>query len=133
MNKLKTLKKKIRRLEARQQKGAKKLAKLKQKLAAAVTATASKTKSKSAPPIKKPGRTPSTSAPTGKTKQPAAVGKTPGIPRKVKRKLNLTPERRAQLATAMRARWAAKRAAATNTRNTASEPGSSSGDSSQLH
>jgi len=32
-------------------------------------------------------------------------------PKKVKRKLNLSPERREQLAAAMRARWAAKRAA----------------------
>jgi len=34
--------------------------------------------------------------------------------RKAKRKLNLSPERRAQLAAAMKARWAAKRAAEAN-------------------
>jgi hypothetical protein len=39
--------------------------------------------------------------------------------KKVKRKLNLSPERRAQLAAAMKARWAAKRAAAeTNPQDT---------------
>lgn len=32
--------------------------------------------------------------------------------KKAKRKLNLSPERRAQLAAAMKARWAAKRAVA---------------------
>jgi hypothetical protein len=106
MNKLKSLKKKIRRLEARQQKGAKKLAKLKQKLGAA----AAKTKSKSTAPAKKPGKTSNVSARTHE-KQPAALKA-----QVQKRKLNLTPERREQLAAAMRARWAAKRAAAaTNT------------------
>jgi hypothetical protein len=34
--------------------------------------------------------------------------------KKAKRKLNLSPERRAQLAAAMKARWAAKRAAEGN-------------------
>ena len=34
-----------------------------------------------------------------------------GTVKKVKRKLNLSPERRAQLSAAMKARWAAKRAA----------------------
>jgi hypothetical protein len=106
MNKLKSLKKKIRRLEARQQKGAKKLAKLKQKLGAA----AAETKSKSTAPAKKSGKTSNVSARTHE-KQPAALKA-----QVQKRKLNLTPERREQLAAAMRARWAAKRAAAaTNT------------------
>ncbi len=103
MNKLKSLKKKIRRLEARQQKGAKKLAKLKQKLGAA----AAKTKSKTAAPAGKP-------------------------PKKMKKKLNLTPERREQLAAAMRARWAAKRAAAApNTQGTSFDGGGSPGDAPQ--
>jgi membrane fusion protein, multidrug efflux system len=53
---------------------------------------------------------------TPETRMKAAV-KAPSAPKKVKRKLNLTPERRAQLAAAMRARWAAKRAAATNTQD----------------
>ena len=48
-------------------------------------------------------------------KQPEAkpaAAKKPVAPKKVKRKLNLSPERRAQLSAAMKARWAAKRAAA---------------------
>jgi hypothetical protein len=128
MNKLKSLKKKIRRLEVRQQKGAKKLAKLKQKLGAA----AAKTKSKSAAPAGKPGKTSNVSARTHKKKQSAAAtAKAPSAPKKVK-KLNLTPERREQLAAAMRARWAAKRAAAaTNTQSTSFVLGSSPGDASQ--
>jgi hypothetical protein len=137
MNKLKSLKKKIRRLEARQQKGAKKLAKLKQKLEAA----AAKTKSKTAAPGGKPGKTSSVSARTHKKKQPAvlkaqvkpaAAVKAPSVPKQVKRKLNLTPERREQLATAMRARWAAKRAAAApNTQGTSFDGGGSPGDAPQ--
>jgi predicted RNase H-like nuclease (RuvC/YqgF family) len=91
MAKSKNLKKKIRRLEARLQKGAKKLAKLKQKLEAATTVSVAKIK--------------------GDVK-PAAAVKKPATVKKVKRKLNLSPERRAQLAAAMKARWAAKRAAA---------------------
>ncbi len=109
MNKLKNLKKKIQRLEARQQKRAKKLAKLKRKLGAAETGAAGKTK-------------------TSKTQvKPAGTEEAPSVAKKVKRKLNLTPERRAQLAEAMRARWAAKRAVpATNTQDTAFDPGSAS-------
>jgi hypothetical protein len=37
-----------------------------------------------------------------------------GAVKKAKKKLNLSPERRAQLAAAMKARWAAKRAAEAN-------------------
>jgi hypothetical protein len=104
----KNLSKKIRRLEARLQKGAKKLAKLKQKLEAAATAGVAKKKKKSAVRADK-----------------ASAAK------KVKRKLNLTPERRAQLATAMKARWAAKRAAAdANTQTTSTEQGFAPGQGS---
>ena len=115
MKKAKNLKKRIRRLEARMQKGAKKLARLKRKLEAAETVSAAKSTNKAAAPAVKP----------------AAV-KDPRVTKKVKRKLNLTPERRAQLAAAMRARWAAKRAAAaTNTQKISSGPESSSRDASQ--
>src|SRR5712692_2715755 len=108
MKKAKNLKKRIRRLEARMQKGAKKLARLKRKLEAAETVSAAERTNRAAAPAVKP----------------AAV--------KVKRKLNLTPERRAQLAAAMRARWAAKRAeAATNMQKISSGPESSSRDASQ--
>jgi predicted RNase H-like nuclease (RuvC/YqgF family) len=89
--KLKNLRKKIRRLEKRLKEGPKKLAKLKRKLEAAEAGRAMKGKGKS------PAQT------TGATKRGAA--------KKVKRKLNLSPERRAQLSAAMKARWAAKRAA----------------------
>jgi len=108
MKNLKSLRKRIRRLEARLQKGGKKLAKLKQKLGAAETAAAASTKRKSA-------------AYGGRAdKKPAAAVKEPSAPKKVKRKLNLTPERRAHLAETMRARWAAKRAAATSAQSSPS-------------
>jgi hypothetical protein len=104
----KNLNKKIRRLEFRLQKGAKKLAKLKQKLEAAAAASAAKKKTKSA----------------GRAEKKTAAVKRPSTVKKVKRKLNLTPERRAQLAAAMKARWAAKRAAAdATTQNTSTEQG----------
>ena len=90
--KLKTLKKKIRRLEARLQEGPKKLAQLRGKLKAMEAAKKIRAKRKG---LKK----------TGSAQKPSAV-------RKVRRKLNLSPERRAQLAAAMKARWAAKRATA---------------------
>ena len=106
--KLKTLEKKIRRLETRLLEGPKKLAKLKGKLAALVKANAAKAKKKSM----------ARAAPTGKEKRSSTAksqvkpaGAQASAPKKVKRKLNLSPERREQLAAAMRARWAAKRAA----------------------
>jgi hypothetical protein len=103
---LKTLQKKIRRLEARLQKGATKLAKLKQKLGAAATAAAGKAKRKSAARAGRARRRIKRSAQIQEKKR-RVTAKPP-----VKRKLNLSPERRAQLAAAMKARWAAKRAAA---------------------
>jgi len=115
MKKAKNLKKRIRRLEARMQKGAKKLARLKRKLEAAETVSAAKSTNKATAPAVKP----------------AAV-KEPRVAGKVKRKLNLTPERRAQLSAAMKARWAAKRAAAaTDAQNTPTSPRFSPGETSQ--
>ena len=99
--KLKNLRKKIRRLEKRLQDGPKKLAKLKQKLEAAEAGRAMKGKGKPAAQT------------TGATK--------PGTANKAKRKLNLSPERRAQLAAAMKARWAAKRAAEGNAKSASSD------------
>jgi hypothetical protein len=134
MKTFKSLKKKIRRLEARLQKGEKKLARLKQKLGAAETRAAAKPRSKSAARAQKAGKA---SASIDKNKQrsplktgvkPAATGKGSGAAKSAKRKLNLTPERREQLAAAMRARWAAKRAA-TGT-NTQQGLGSQPGDAS---
>jgi hypothetical protein len=121
--KLKKLTKKIRLLEARLKKGAKRLAKLKQKLGAATKAggagAPSRTQKKStARPraARQAGRS-STTMPkkgrrlTAKPQVRPAAPKRPSAAKKVKRKLNLSPERRAQLAAAMKARWAAKRAA----------------------
>ena len=118
--KLKNLKKKIRRLETRLQEGPKKLAKLKRKLEALVIANAAKAKRKSAGLAAVARRTTkaSTATPEKKRRSQAkppvkpAVAKRPSAAKKVKRTLNLSPERRAQLAAAMKARWAAKRAAA---------------------
>jgi hypothetical protein len=138
--KLKNLNKKIRRLEVRLQKGAKKLAKLKQKLGAAATAGVPNKKKKSAARAGRARKTVKASARTEKEKrrltskprvEPAAV-KGRSAAKKVKRKLNLTPERRAQLAAAMKARWAGKRAAADATpQNTSTDPGLTLGDASQ--
>jgi hypothetical protein len=120
----KNLSKKIRRLEARLQKGTKKLAKLKQKLEAAAKADVAKKKRKSAG-----------GGGEARKKVPqvqAAAVERPDAAKKVKRKLNLTPERRAQLATAMKARWAAKRAAAqASAQDTSIEPGLTSEQRSQ--
>ncbi len=105
--KAKTLKKKIRRLETRLLEGPKKLAKLKRKLEALIKANAAKAKRKSMAQAAAAGTKKRRS--TAKSK-PASTEKAGG-PKKKKRKLNLSPERREQLAAAMRARWAAKRAA----------------------
>jgi hypothetical protein len=94
--KAKTLKKKIRRLETRLQQGPKKLARLKRKLEALVKANEAAAKRKAA--------------------ARDAAARRAARRTKVKRTLNLSPERRAQLAEAMRARWAAKRAAAAASR-----------------
>jgi hypothetical protein len=116
--KLKNLKKKIRRLEARLEEGPKKLAKLKRKLEALAAAKARKAQKKAAARAVA-RQTVKSSTPTQKQKRRltanlqvkpvSAKGLTAA--RRVKRKLNLSPERRAQLAAAMKARWAAKRAA----------------------
>ena len=99
----KNLKKKIRQLEKRLREGPKKLAKLKRKLQAAEAKKPAKAQEK------KLG-----------VKAKAAGAKSQSAPMKVKRKLNLSPERRAQLSAAMKARWAAKRAAAAPNTPTAS-------------
>ena len=116
--KLKTLKKKIRKLEARLQEGPAKLAKMKRKLEAMTKADAMKTRRKLAARAAKAREvakslTPIQEKKDGLTKEPPVkpAGAKRRTGRKVKRKLNLSPERRAQLAAAMNARWAAKRAA----------------------
>jgi hypothetical protein len=109
--KLKNLRKRVRRLEKWLQEGPKKLARLRQKLQAAQAAKAMKAAGKPAAratatrPAPKPSTPIEKKSPTQMTesKKPSAS--------KAKRKLNLSPERRAELAAAMKARWAAKRAA----------------------
>jgi hypothetical protein len=106
--KLKKLKKKIQELEKRLREGPGKLARLRRKLQQAESAKALKAARKSAARA--------TARPAGKGS--ASVEKPRPI-KKTKRKLNLSPERRAQLSAAMKARWAAKRAAAgSNTSST---------------
>ena len=109
--KLKNLKKKIRRLEKRLQEGPNKLAKLKRKMEAMATADAEKARKKSAARDRgahKPFK--SLTPILKKSEAKPAAAKKPVAPKKVKRKLNLSPERRAQLSAAMKARWVAKRA-----------------------
>ena len=125
--KLKNLKKKIRRLEVRLEEGTKKLAKLRRKLVAITAAKARKTEKRAA--ARAVARR-STSAQKEQWRSKAnfqvkMVSAKGTAARKVKRKLNLSPERRAQLAAAMKARWAAKRTAAEATLQQASTDGDS--------
>jgi hypothetical protein len=108
--KLKNLKKKVRRLEKWLQEGPKKLAKLRQKLQAAQVPKAMKTARKPAARATATRLAPQPSTPIEK-KSPTQTSKKPSASKKAKRKLNLSLERRAQLAATMKARWAAKRAA----------------------
>lgn len=103
--KLKNLKKKIRRLEKRLQEGGKRLAKLKQRLQVAESAKTMKAARKSA----------------AHATEARPVGMKPSSAKKAKKKLNLSPERRAQLSAAMKARWAAKRAAEANAKGASSD------------
>jgi len=114
---IKRLTKKIHRLEARLQKGAKKLASLKQKLRTAEAARSAKTKRKRAAQAREdliPVRV--AALQENQRPLPANIATTPTRERislkEVKKKRQITPERRAQLSAAMKARWAAKRAAA---------------------
>jgi hypothetical protein len=130
--KLKNLRKKIRRLEKRLQEGPKKLAKLQQKLKAAETAKAMKPARKSAARATAARPASKSSTPIEK-KSPAQTtkAKKPGTQKKAKRKLNLSPERRAQLAAAMKARWAAKRAAEAHPKTSSDNQHSASGPAPQ--
>jgi cell division septum initiation protein DivIVA len=85
----KELEKRIRKLKQRLAKGTKKLAKLQAKLKAAPAESEGSAK-----------------------KVRLATPDNDRTPPKPKRKLNISPERRAHLAAVMNARWAAKRAAA---------------------
>jgi len=104
--KLKKLKKKIQQLEQRLREGPEKLASLKRKLQQAESAKALKAARRSAARA--------TASAGKKFGEPTISAKKTRSARKARRKLNLSPERRAQLAAAMKARWAAKRAAEGN-------------------
>src|SRR6266446_4602622 len=98
--KLKNLRKKIRRLEKRLKEGPEKLARLRRKLKALEARNASSARARAARKAVKRLKPAATKAPIkiAGTKKPAAA-------KTVKRKLNLSSERRAQLAAAMKARW----------------------------
>jgi len=100
----KKLRKKIQQLEKRLREGPEKLARLKRKLQQAESAQGLKAARKSAARV-------SANRPTSKA---STSGEKPRPENKVKRKLNLSPEGRAKLSAAMKARWAAKRAADAN-------------------
>ena len=136
--KIKSLRKKIRKLEVRLQEGPKKLARWKQKLAAMEIAAARKAKRKAASQAAGAAqRSAGALTPVQKNNGRSmakrlvrAVDSPKNKPaRKVKKKRNLSPERRAQLAAAMKARWAAKRAVADgNPRKTATDEAPASRD-----
>ena len=94
MTKLKSLNKKLRRLEASLQKDAKKLARLQRKVEAALRAESA---------------TARTNAP-GRIEEGSRLVKPAAPPAKKKREL--TPAGREKLSAMMKARWAAKRAGA---------------------
>ena len=104
--KLKKLKKKIQQFEKRLREGSEKLANLKRKLQQAETAKALKAARKSAARA--------TASVGKKSPEPTTGAKKPSSAKKAKKRLNLSLERRAQLSAAMKARWAAKRAAEGN-------------------
>jgi hypothetical protein len=117
----KRLIKKIRRLEARLQKGATKLANLKRKLKAVEAAKLAKAKRKSSARTRKalsvgevPIQTVQQRLMAMTAPKPEGAGGGTSF-KKVKKKRHITAERRAQLSAAMKARWAAKRAAAAAT------------------
>jgi hypothetical protein len=111
--KLKNLEKKARRLEALLREGPKKLAKLKRKINALTAAKQRKAEKKAAARAVA-RQTFEPSKPTKTEKAKPAVARKPATARKEKKKLNISPERRAQLSAAMKARWAARRAAEAN-------------------
>jgi len=123
--KLKNLKKKVRRLEARLQAGPKKLARLKRKLKAMEAEKARKAQKKAAARAVA-RRTVKSSKPAAK-KATTTTAKSPTAAKPVKRKLNISPERRAQLSATMKARWAARKAdLAANSQGASHDQGSPS-------
>jgi cell division septum initiation protein DivIVA len=109
----KKLKKKIQELENRLQEGSEKLSKLRAKLQQAETAKALKAARHSAARA--------TASAEKNSSEPIIGMKKPTGAKKAKKRLNLSPERRAQLAAAMKARWAAKRAAEANSTSSSNQ------------
>ena len=104
--KLKKLKKKILQIEKCLREDSERLGRLRRRLQQAESAKALKAARKSAARA---------TASVGKNSSEPTIGaKKPSDAKKAKKKLNLSPERRAQLSAAMKARWAAKRAAEAN-------------------
>jgi hypothetical protein len=136
--KTKRLTKKIRRLEARLQKGAKKLASLKQKLKTAEAARLAKTRRKRAAqarealiPVRVAALQKSQRRLTAKTATTPARASDRISFKEVKKKREITPERRAQLSAAMKARWAAKRTASATPQNNSPDQGAPPGENPQ--
>jgi hypothetical protein len=123
--KLKNLEKKVRRLEARLRAGPKKLAKLKRKLAA-MSATKARKAQKKAAARAVARQTVQSLSPVAIKAKPATA-KNPIAAKPVKQKRNISPERRAQLSAAMKARWAAKRAAEANSQSASLDQSSAQG------
>ena len=122
--KLKTLRKKIRRLEKRLREGPAKLVTLKKNLEAIEAERKFVARARAAMQgTKSPARIPGTKPRVTPEARFKALGKkSPRAGKKAKRKLNLSPERRAQLSAAMKARWAAKRAAAATSQTSKTAP-----------
>lgn len=125
MKTVKSLNKRIRRLKERLEKDAKKLAKLTMKLGVAMQGEGGREKKKSGlrrgsakKRAKAPKAAPTQARQTSPARKTAVASAKPSPARRARKKLNLTPERRAQLAAAMKARWEAKRAAGAGTQMT---------------
>src|SRR5262245_27700872 len=121
--KLKNLRKKITRLEKRLRKGQKKLAKLRRKLEAIEAEKALRAARNSPARATAPTRPAAKASTSVEKKSPAqAAGEKPGSIKKTKKRLNLSPERRAQLAAAMKARTAKRAVEASATPASADDP-----------
>ena len=110
------LEKKVGRLEALLRKGKKKLSKLKRKIKADSTAATKKKNRKSTKPLEAERASNEAALAERRTSDSRVegTGRSKGTSqRKVKQTRSLTPEGRAKLSAAMKARWAAKRASAT--------------------
>src|SRR5262249_31896708 len=120
--KLKNLRKKITRLEKRLRKGQKKLTKLRRKLEAMEAEKALRGARNS--PARAIAPRPATKASTsvGKKSPAQAAGEKSGSIKKTKKRLNLSPERRAQLAATMKARTAKRAVEASATPSPADDP-----------